>query len=134
MLLNNFTKLMDIRHISENKFSVPYALISVISSIEYISKNLSNKLDLKILAKKANMSRSTYLKYFQEVCNCSPSHFINNSRLNYAAALLTETILPIIDIALECGYFDSSHFIRFFTRKHNLSPNEYRKIHQKKSD
>lgn len=101
--------------------------LCIIASMEYISMNFAEKLSIEKLSNIAKMSRSSYLRNFEEICQCSPTAYINNCRLKHAAVLLTTTDLPIIDIALECGYFDSSHFIRFFTRKYNTTPIEYRR-------
>ena len=50
-----------------------------------------------------------------------------NLKLEQAATLLATTRLSIAAIAQSCGFFDSSHFIDKFKRKHQLTPKDYRK-------
>ena len=41
--------------------------------------------------------------------------------------MLTETDKSITTIAHDCGFFDSSHFIRIFRNKLGVSPLSFRK-------
>jgi AraC family transcriptional regulator len=48
-------------------------------------------------------------------------------RVNRAKELLLQTDRSLLDIAMECGFFDQSHFNKTFRAATNLSPGEYRK-------
>lgn len=69
----------------------------------------------------------TFKKYFSE----SPTDYITNLRLNYAANLLSNSDEDITNIAMECGFENLSHFYHLFRKKFDVSPKEFRLKHQK---
>ncbi|HEY0100644.1 MAG TPA: AraC family transcriptional regulator [Pyrinomonadaceae bacterium] len=48
-------------------------------------------------------------------------------RMNEARRLLRETKMGVVDVALEVGYANPSHFARLFRRETGLSPSNYRR-------
>ena len=52
--------------------------------------------------------------------------YLNELRLGAACRLLTETELPIVDVASNAGYQNLSYFNRRFLRRHHMTPREYR--------
>ena len=73
-----------------------------------------------------HLSRS-FKKYFNE----SPTDYITNLRLNYAANLLTNSDQDITNISMDCGFENLSHFYHLFKKKFDSSPKEFRLKHQK---
>jgi AraC family cel operon transcriptional repressor len=73
-----------------------------------------------------HLSRS-FKKYFNE----SPTDYITNLRMNYAANLLSNSDEDIANVAMDCGFENLSHFYHLFKKKFNLSPKEFRLKHQK---
>jgi AraC family cel operon transcriptional repressor len=73
-----------------------------------------------------HLSRS-FKKYYNE----SPTDYITNLRLNYAANLLSNSDEDITNIAMDCGFENLSHFYHLFRKKFDTSPKEFRSRHQK---
>lgn len=73
-----------------------------------------------------HLSRS-FKKYFGE----SPTDYITNLRLNYAANLLSNSDEDITNISMDCGFENLSHFYHLFKKKFDSSPKEFRLKHQK---
>lgn len=69
----------------------------------------------------------TFKKYYNE----SPTQYITNLRLNYAANLLSNSDEEITTIAMDCGFENLSHFYHLFKKKFDISPKEFRLKHQK---
>ena len=69
----------------------------------------------------AHVSRS-FQRYFGQ----TPSSYVNALRMDLAARRLVETDSPILEIALDCGIDDPSHFYRLFRQTHGQSPKRYR--------
>lgn len=55
--------------------------------------------------------------------------FINELRLEYASKLLVTTDLPITEVMAKAGFSNASVFSRYFSRKYQLSPTQYRRAH-----
>lgn len=53
--------------------------------------------------------------------------FISDLRLEYASRLLVTTDLSIIDISAKAGFSNPSVFSRYFSRKFQISPTQYRR-------
>jgi AraC family transcriptional regulator len=70
---------------------------------------------------------SVYLaRTFRRHFGCSPGEFARFRRLERSAALLSGTRMPLVDVALNSGFADQSHFSRAFARCFGLPPREYR--------
>ena len=62
---------------------------------------------------------------------CSPSEYINDIRMEYAARQLSASTDSLAEIATDCGIPNLSHFHRLFRDAFKLTPNAYRKRHQR---
>lgn len=56
----------------------------------------------------------------------TPTNIVNAARLDYSARQLSETARPILDIALDCGLNNLSHFYALFRKRFGISPRRYR--------
>ncbi len=75
-------------------------------------------------------SPKTLSNVFKKLGNKSPLEFIQNRILLEAKRLLSYTDKGISDIAYEVGYEDVQSFSRFFKKKENVSPSEFKSQHQ----
>jgi AraC family cel operon transcriptional repressor len=57
---------------------------------------------------------------------CTPTDLVNAARMDYSARQLMETNRPILDIALDCGLNNLSHFYALFRQRFGVSPRRYR--------
>ncbi|MCY1557014.1 HTH-type transcriptional regulator CdhR [compost metagenome] len=55
-----------------------------------------------------------------------PHRYVMKARLERARDLLMQTDLPILHIALECGFNTQSHLTAAFKAAHATTPAEYR--------
>lgn len=90
--------------------------------IQYIEKNLTNKINYNELAVCANSSLTRLQKLFLFATNMTISEYIRNRRLTLAGEeLLTENI-KIIELAFKYGYESAESFSRAFKKFHGMSP------------
>ena len=75
------------------------------------------------------MARSTYARNFCMVAGCSPMRFLMRCRMAHARRLLCYTLQPVTQVALECGFYDTSHFIHSFVKSEGKTPAEYRALY-----
>lgn len=64
---------------------------------------------------------------FHEGMGLSIGQYITQQRIRQSQQLLTETQLPLVQIALEVGYCDHSAFTFEFHRAAGVTPSEYRR-------
>lgn len=102
----------------------------IINSMEYIRRNCSKKINFEKLAKKYNFSYSVFLKKFTQTALEKPSSYQNRQRAAKAAGLLRYGSDTLLSIALECGFYDSPHFIRTFKKYYTISPSQFRKANR----
>lgn len=99
-----------------------------------IDRRYAESLPLDALARRAGMSKSTFKRTFTRLFEVSPGQYLLRVRLNAARRLLETTDKLISDIALECGFYDQSHFSRLFQRARGLTPGAYRRTHARRRE
>ncbi len=93
---------------------------------EYIHNNFSEKLTLKELATKCNLSESRFSHLFTELFGISPKQYIMNVRMENAKELLLDSDMSILEIGSAVGLDDQNYFSRIFKKHCGLSPTEFR--------
>ena len=94
--------------------------------LEHVRANYAEPLKVEDLARIAHLSPSQFERRFKKVFQITPTQHILNVRVRAACNLLSGTNDTIASIALECGFYDHSHFSRNFQRTMGISPSEYR--------
>ena len=79
------------------------------------------------VAKELGMHRTALARTFKRIYGESPRASLTHRRLGVAAQMLTTSAQTITQIAVECGYYDQSHFCRQFKRLTGMSPSHYRR-------
>lgn len=95
---------------------------------EFLEAHYAEKLELTALAALAGHHPVHVSRAFRRHFGRSISEFVQERRLIRAARLIEEGVLPLKEIALECGYYDQSHFTRAFARFMSESPSKYRRL------
>lgn len=91
-----------------------------------IDTHISNRLSIHELADKFNVSTTYLSSRFKNEHNITITDFINSKRLLIAKRMLTSFNLPIIEIAMECGFQDQNYFARVFKKTFGITPSQYR--------
>ena len=95
---------------------------------KYINRNFSSKISLSALSEKFGCSSSTAMKHFKAEYGVTIADYINDVRLKSAEKMLSDSRIPVKQIAADCGFSDQNYFSRQFSRKYGISPTEYRNI------
>lgn len=95
--------------------------------LDYIGRHFKEKLSLSQLARRTNMSESTFLRHFRLATGMTPVGYIQSLRLRYAAGELLCSDRNLADIAREAGFADGNYFARLFHREFGQTPREYRR-------
>ena len=93
----------------------------------YLSQHVKDKICLDELCKRFKYDKFYLLRQFKQYTGLSPINYLITLRIQSAKKLLTNTNLPLVQIALESGFYDQSHFSNCFVKWVGLTPGEYRR-------
>lgn len=98
--------------------------------LSYIHQNLSQDLTNRVLAQQCHMHPNHFIRFFAQKTGQTPASYVVQCRMDMARQLLTQTELPVSQVAEQVGIPEQSHFARLFRRYCSLTPTQYRKRHQ----
>jgi AraC-like DNA-binding protein len=85
-----------------------------------------NPITIKDILEFCPLSRSHFHALFKEETGLTFIQYLNNIRCDKAAELLVTTRNTILDISLECGFNNLSHFCHTFKALKGVSPRDFR--------
>ncbi len=98
-----------------------------IKAKEFIWGNYNRDISLKKIAAAVEINPFYLSHLFRNEMGISFLEYLTSVRISIAKKLLQQTDLSIIEICLEVGYQDPSHFARIFRKQEGIRPLEYRK-------
>ena len=99
---------------------------SLAPAIQFLEEHFTESVSIKEVAERAGLSSTHLNRQFKSLLGMSPTRFLHAMRVDQARLLLETTQKSILSIALETGYWDQSHFTRYFTRLTGITPRKYR--------
>ena len=99
--------------------------------VEYIEKNLTEKIEYKDLAKILLVNEYTLHRIFNFVTNITLADYIRKRRLSMAAIDLLENNEKVLDIAIKYQYDSGEAFARAFKKMMGFLPKD---IHKNKDN
>jgi AraC-like DNA-binding protein len=92
----------------------------------YIQAHLEQELSLATLAAVAQTSPAHFARLFKHATGLTPHQYVITCRMECAKRLLAETDVPLIEIGLQVGCADQSHFTALFRTHVSLTPKAFR--------
>ena len=113
---------------SDSHIEIPIHFDQLKPVLEYIEKHYSEKLTISELAAIFPMNNRYFYDSFKTIMHQTPMEYVNYYRIEQAKLMLSSTNKSILEIGLECGFCDSSHFLKIFKKYNHMTPKEYRKL------
>jgi AraC-like DNA-binding protein len=95
--------------------------------LELVRREATEGIPLDRAARVVHMSVPTFTRFFRRMTGSSFVDYCNAWRIRRAQLLLTETEQRVVDVAVDCGFGNLSHFNRQFKRRVGCTPTRYRR-------
>ncbi|MGX1640649.1 helix-turn-helix domain-containing protein [Sphingobacterium sp. NPDC055431] len=92
----------------------------------YIRENLTERITIEDLSRKANMSKATLFRIFKDEYGITPMELVIRERLRKAKEMLSAN-MSIKEVCYACGFTDVNYFSRLFKARENMTPGNYQR-------
>jgi PAS domain S-box-containing protein len=96
-------------------------------ALTHMNTHFARALTVADLSGLVHLSVSQFERRFKQLFFATPMQYLNRLRLEQAARRLIESDAPIAIIALDCGFYDHSHFSKRFRSNYGESPRDFRR-------
>jgi AraC-like DNA-binding protein len=93
---------------------------------QYVDAHLNERISVQALADVAGLSIYHFARAFKQSEGLTPHDYLVLHRIEYAQKLLSNSDVPLSEVALAAGFFDQSHFARRFREYVGVPPSRYR--------
>ena len=98
--------------------------------LSHIRENINCDLSVAELAQTVSMSQYYFSKLFNMSTGTTPHQYVMRQRVERAQELLSESPMPLAEVATQVGFDTQSHFTSVFRRLVGATPKRYREMHQ----
>ncbi|MBE0673972.1 MAG: helix-turn-helix domain-containing protein [Bacteroidales bacterium] len=99
----------------------------IVTIHEYLMNNYQEEVNLKRIAGLVNMAEGSLCRFFKMNMGVTIFEYLNQIKTEFACKLLMDPDLSILEVCLDSGFNNLSHFNKQFKRVTGVSPSEYRK-------
>ncbi|WP_414627927.1 GlxA family transcriptional regulator [Methylobacterium ajmalii] len=99
-------------------------LLQVVALME---ETFAEPLGSQALADTVRLSKRQLERLFLKYLGCSPAKHYLHVRLDHARHLIRQTAMPLLTVALECGFSSASHFSKAYVDHFGRPPSAERK-------
>ncbi|MGI4734248.1 MAG: AraC family transcriptional regulator [Janthinobacterium lividum] len=111
------------------RVEAPPVLTRLPHVLALVHAQLPHKLSIAGLAAEAGLSRFHFMRTFAQATGLTPMAYVTQQRIAVAKRLLQAGATPVV-AALEAGFFDQSHFARYFKKFVGTTPGNYQTHHR----
>jgi AraC-like DNA-binding protein len=94
---------------------------------DFLMKNYREEIDLRRLAALVNMAEGSLCRFFKMNMGITVFEYLNQIKTEFACKLLMDNNLSIMEVCLDSGFNNVSHFNKQFKKTMGVPPSEYRK-------
>ncbi len=132
VILNKMSGSKDLQMLSDIGFAKRKASDNarISAVLDHLIGNFQTTISLKDAAAIANLSETSFCRYFKLHTRRTFSTYLNEIRIGHACKLLMEKELSVSQICYTCGFNNISNFNRQFKAMRLCTPREYALRHQ----
>lgn len=99
----------------------------LVDAVTLMEANIEEPLSLDEVAEYVGISRRQLERLFNRYLHCAPSRYYLELRLSRARLLLLQTSIPVIDVAISCGFSTAPHFSKCYSDLYGKPPSSERR-------
>ena len=99
----------------------------LVDAVVLMEANIEEPLSLDEVAEYVGISRRQLERLFNRYLHCAPSRYYLELRLSRARLLLLQTSIPVIDVAISCGFSTAPHFSKCYSDLYGKPPSNERR-------
>ena len=92
--------------------------------LEYIENHYMEKISLEKMSRIAGISPKYFCRCFKIFLHMTASDYLNYKRVEQACYELTVLDKSVTEVGFDCGFHDTSYFIRIFKKYKGMTPNQ----------
>ncbi len=92
----------------------------------FIEAHLAEPVRVEQLADTVHMSPFHFTRMFKQATGESPHAYLTSRRMDRAKVLLSQSAMPLVDVAATVGFQTQGHFTEVFRRRVGITPRRYR--------
>lgn len=97
------------------------------AAVDLMIKNVNPPMRPQDIADQVGISLRQLERQFKRFKNSTPQKYYLRMRLEHAHRLLTQSKMPLLDIAASCGFTSQSHFTKCYREQFDTTPSRARK-------
>lgn len=94
---------------------------------EYLMNHYKEEVNLGEIAGLVSMAEGSLCRFFKSNVGMTIFEYLNKIKIEFACKLLMNNDLSILDVSLDSGFYNLSHFNKQFRKFTGKAPSEYRK-------
>ncbi len=95
--------------------------------LSFIHQHYAEPIRIGDLAQMVPMSEGYFCRHFHRLIGVTPVHYINEYRINQAAAMLQSTDCSVLEACCAVGFQNISYFTRVFKQFRRMKPSDLRR-------
>lgn len=99
----------------------------VLDAVRFCMEHYAEDITVADIADAAGYSRCHFSRMFTRIHGTSPGQFLRELRLGHSARILHMENCSVKEVAVRCGFPDTSYFCRASHRRYGVTPDQYRK-------
>lgn len=127
-MLDHMTAQLLLHLVRHKEFqSRPSSREAAALAIGYIAEHFREKIDCRSVAKALGYHPNYLHTVIRDATGLGLHQYIMDTKIRYAAYLVSHTDMPVSEIAASLSFSDASHFTNVYTAKMGISPAKQRK-------
>jgi AraC-like DNA-binding protein len=99
---------------------------------ELLRDRFAENLSLAEVAAAVNISADHLARSFRRCHGCTMGEYVRRLRVDFACRRLAASEVPLVELALDAGFTDQSHFTKTFKRHMGVTPAVFRNLHRRR--